>query len=251
VETVETEAMVGHEDRHWWFRGRRRIVSGELARLPLPADARILDVGCGSGRMFDALSVYGELSGLDMNSESVAIARGRGYVDVREGLVEQLPWAPGTFALITMLDVLEHTADDRVALRELRRVTRPGGYLLVTVPAYQALWANHDVLNQHYRRYSRTMLRRAALASGWQVQRMTFFNSFLLAPAAAVRLSQRLRRERPEEHRADLEIGPRWLYPVLELPLRAEAYWLERERTLPAGLSLMGLLRRDEPNGAG
>lgn len=249
MKPVETSAMVDHEDRHWWYRGRRRIVGEELARLRLPAVARVLDAGCGSGRILDALSRYGEVSGLDTNPDSVALARERGYEDVREGVVERLPWADETFDLITMLDVLEHTADDHAALSELHRVARPGGYLLVTVPAYQALWANHDVLNQHYRRYSRGTLRASALRSGWSVQRMTFFNSLLLAPAAAVRFSQRLRREPPEAHRSDVEIGPAWLYPVLELPLRAEAYWLRRRRTLPVGLSLMALLCRGE-NGA-
>jgi ubiquinone/menaquinone biosynthesis C-methylase UbiE len=243
---VETKAMVNHEDRHWWYRGRRRIVNDELARLQLPPGARVLDAGCGSGRMLDALSEYGEVSGLDTNPESVALARERGYADVREGVVESVPWPDRTFTLITMLDVLEHTADDRVALSELRRVTRPGGHLLVTVPAYQALWANHDVLNQHYRRYSRRTLHATALEAGWVVRRMTFFNSLLLVPAAAVRISQRLRNEPSEKHRSDVEIGPAWLYPVLELPLRAEAYWLRRPSTLPAGLSLLALLRRTE-----
>jgi SAM-dependent methyltransferase len=244
VKPVETSAMIEHEDSHWWYRGRRRIVEDELEHVHLPAAARVLDAGCGSGRMLDALSRYGEVSGLDTNSDSVALARRRGYEDVHEGIVERLPWADETFDLITMLDVLEHTADDRMVLRELHRVSRPGGYLLVTVPAYQALWANHDVLNQHHRRYSRGTLRASALSVGWSVQRMTFFNSLLLAPAAAVRFSQRLRRQPPEEHRSDVEIGPEWLYPVLELPLRAEARWLRRGRTLPAGLSLLALLRR-------
>lgn len=236
--------MVNHEDRHWWYRGRRRIVGDALGRMQLQPEGRVLDAGCGSGRMLDALSDYGEVSGLDMNSESVTLARGRGYDDVQEGVVEALPWADETFDLITLLDVLEHTADDRIALTELRRVVRRGGYLLLTVPAHQALWANHDVLNQHYRRYSRRTLRVAASETDWSVERMTSFNSLMLPPAAAVRFAQKLQREPVERHTSDVEIGPEWLYPVLELPLRAEAAWLRRDRNLPIGLSLLALLRR-------
>ncbi len=92
------------------------------------------------------------------------------------------PGSDDTFDLITCLDVIEHTPDDRATLRELRRVCQPGGWLLVTVPAYQALWSLHDDANHHYRRYSRSGLRFAAVAAGWLVQRMTSFNTVLLAP---------------------------------------------------------------------
>jgi SAM-dependent methyltransferase len=244
MELVETNAMVNHEDRHWWYRGRRRIVSDALERLALPPSSRVLDAGCGSGRMLDVLSLYGEACGLDMNPDSVALARRRGHVDVQEGVVEVLPWADETFDLVTLLDVLEHTASDRQALNELRRVVRRGGHLLLTVPAHQALWANHDVLNRHYRRYSRRTLRAAAIEANWSIERMTPFNSLLLPPAAAVRLMQKLQREPVEQHTSDVEIGPEWLYPLLELPLRAEAAWLRRNRNLPIGLSLLALLRR-------
>jgi SAM-dependent methyltransferase len=252
MDRVEVAAMRGHEDHHWWYRGRRRIVEEELTRLSLPRDARVLDAGCGSGRLLDELVAYGQVSGLDMNPDSVATAQERGHDDVRQGVVEHLPWDDETFGLITCLDVVEHTANDRVTLRELRRVLRPDGYLLITVPAYQALWSSHDVFNRHYRRYDRRMMRSAAAESGLRIERMTYFNSLLLPPAAAVRLLQRLRyRETVRNgdatngaHRSDVELTPQWLSPLLELPLRAEAGWLRGGRTIAGGLSLLALLRR-------
>jgi SAM-dependent methyltransferase len=244
MDTLETTAMVDHEDRHWWYRGRRRIVHDELARIALPRDARILDAGCGSGRLLDTLSEYGSVSAIDMSDYNVGLSRRRGHEDVHQAVVEDLPFEDETFDLITSLDVLEHTLDDRVALRELLRVTKPGGHLLATVPTYQALWSNHDVLNHHHRRYNRAMMADSAGAAGWTVQRMTFFNSFLLPPAAGVRMFQKLRREPIEHHRSDVDIGPEWLYPVLEMPMKAEAAWLRGNRTLPMGLSLLAVMRR-------
>jgi SAM-dependent methyltransferase len=158
------------------------------------------------------------------------------------GRLEELPWGPDTFDLVTCLDVIEHTPDDRVTLTELRRVTKLGGFLLVTVPAYQALWSLHDEANHHYRRYGRPTLRSAARAAGWSVERVTSFNSLLLAPAAAVRLLQR-RFGTHNGYTNDLALGPAWLNDVLERPLALEASWLARGRSLPAGLSLLAVLR--------
>lgn len=244
MDTLETTAMVDHEDRHWWYRGRRTIVHDELARIAPAADARILDAGCGSGRLLDELAEYGTVSAIDMSEYNVGMAQSRGHEDVHQAVVEDLPFEDETFDLITSLDVLEHTRDDRVALRELRRVTKPGGRLLATIPTYQLLWSNHDVLNHHHRRYNRAMMADAAGAAGWDVERMTFFNSFLLPPAAGVRIFQKVFRESPERHRSDVDIGPDWLYPVLEMPMKAEAAWLRGNRTLPMGLSLLAVLRR-------
>jgi SAM-dependent methyltransferase len=244
------KTMLDVDEHHWWYRGRRRIIEVELERLPIRPGAKVLDAGCGSGRTLQELVRYGEVSGIELDPMAAEVACGRGAFDVRIGRLEELPWADDTFDLITCLDVIEHTPDDRVTLRELRRVTRPGGHLLVTVPAYQALWSQHDEDNHHYRRYERAPLRRAAVEAGWAVQRMTSFNSVLLPPAAAVRLLQRRQRARANgtdrEHRANLEIGPAWLNGVLEQPLRYEARWLARGRTLRAGLSLLAVLRSQD-----
>jgi len=208
----------------------------------------VLDAGCGSGRTLPELARFGEVSGIELNEDAAAVARARGPFDVRVGRLEELPWEPATFELLTCLDVLEHTPDDGLTLRELRRVAAPGGWLLLTVPAYPLLWSQHDEANHHYRRYVRGSLRAAALAAGWRVERLTSFNSLLLAPAAAVRLSRR-RRALDADYEPDLRLGPAWLNGALELPLRIEARWLTRGHTLPAGLSLLGVLRNPSANG--
>jgi SAM-dependent methyltransferase len=238
------KATLAVDEHHWWYRGRRRVIRAELGRLVLPAGARVLDAGCGSGRTMVELADYGdEVSGVELNAEAAELARGRGVGEVQIGRLEELPWDDGTFDLVTCLDVIEHIADDVAALVELRRVARSGGWLLVTVPAYQALWSRHDEANHHYRRYSRSALRAAARSAGWQIARVSSFNSLLLAPAAAVRLAQR-RMGSQNGSSNDLDMGPAWLNDVLERPLALEASWLARGRTLPVGLSLLAVLRR-------
>jgi SAM-dependent methyltransferase len=238
------KATLAVDEHHWWYRGRRRVIRAELDRLALPPGARILDAGCGSGRTLVELANYGgEVCGIELNSDAAELARARGLGDVQVGRLEELPWEDGAFDLITCLDVIEHVPDDVTALVELRRVVAPGGWLLVTVPAYQALWSRHDEANHHYRRYSRSMLRAAARQAGWQIERVSSFNSLLLAPAAAVRLAQRRMGTR-NGHSSDLDMGPAWLNDVLERPMALEASWLGRGRTLPVGLSLLAVLRR-------
>ncbi len=206
----------------------------------------MLDAGCGSGRTLADLVAYGTVSGIELNEDAADVARSRGHGEVRVGRLEELPWPDASFDLITCLDVIEHTPDDRTALRELHRVCRPGGWLLVTVPAYPALWSLHDEANHHYRRYSRAALRSAAAAAGWTVTRLSSFNSVLLAPAAAVRVAQR-RFGTHNGSSNNLSIGPAWLNDALEAPLALEAKWLARGRTLPFGLSLVAVLHRSSP----
>jgi len=236
------KAMLDVDEHHWWYRGRRRIIRAELDRIPLARAAQVLDAGCGSGRTLEELGRYGEVHGIELNPEAAEVARARGRGEVLMGRLEALPWDDDTFDLITCLDVIEHTPDDRVTLRELRRVCKPGGWLLVTVPAYQALWSLHDVANHHYRRYGRRTLRSAAVGAGWTVVRVSSFNALLLAPAAVVRLAQR-RELASDGYTPALTLGPAWLNQALEGPLRIEAQWLAQGRTLPVGLSLMAVMQ--------
>jgi SAM-dependent methyltransferase len=242
VDSAEYQTMLALDDRHWWYRGRRRIVRAVLDSLDLPDGDPVLDAGAGSGRTLDELAEYGRVSGIELDPRGVEAARSRGHVDVARAAVEAIPHPDGSFAAVTCLDVLEHTPDDVRSLRELRRVTRAGGVLLVTVPAYPRLWSRHDEVNGHHRRYTRPMLRAAAEAAGWRVERMTGFNAVYLLPAAAVRIARR-GRDGAEDESSELALTPPALNGVLELPLRAEAAMIARGISLPAGLSLLAVLR--------
>ncbi len=230
------------EDRHWWYRGRRTVLHGVTAGLGLPAGARILDAGCGSGRNMVELARYGTVTGIELSPTSVALARERNMGEVIEGSVLEMPFADDSFDLVASLDVIEHLEDDLAALREFRRAVAPGGALLVTVPAYRWLWSGHDVINHHHRRYTRRSLRAVAERAGWRQVRTTYFNSLLLPVAIMLRVLDRLNTKTTESS-LDLWVPPQPLNWLLERPLAAEAALIRRGGRIPAGLSLLAVFR--------
>jgi len=230
------------EDRHWWYRGRRRVIQRIVERLDLPPRPRVLDAGCGSGRNMVELARYGEVTGVELSPVSAELARGRHVGEVIEGSVLEMPFAADAFDLAVCLDVIEHLQDDRAALRELRRVLAPGGALVVTVPAYQWLWSGHDEVNQHCRRYTAGTLRQAAHDAGWECTLATHFNALLLPVAIALRALDRLHRG-PTESSLDLWVPPGPLNWALQQPMNLEAAVIGRGGRIPAGLSLLAVLR--------
>jgi SAM-dependent methyltransferase len=230
------------EDRHWWYRGRRSVLDRVIEDLRLPARAEILDAGCGSGRNMIEFARHGAVTGIELSATSVEIARRRGAGEVVEGSVLEMPFEAGRFDLAASLDVIEHLEDDLAALRELRRVVKPGGTLLVTVPAYQWLWSGHDVINHHYRRYTRRSLQRVGEQAGWQQARTTYFNSLLLPAAILLRVLDRFNRKTTESS-LDLWVPPAPVNWLLERPLELEAAMIGRGGRIPAGLSLLAVFR--------
>lgn len=231
------------EDRHWWYRGRRRVIHRVISALGLAPGARILDAGCGSGRNMLELARYGAVSGVEVSPDSVRVARERGVGEVVQGSISEMPFADASFDVAVCLDVIEHLEDDHAALAELRRVVAPGGALIVTVPAYPWLWSSHDTINQHQRRYTRASLLHAASGAGWRTERVTYFNSLLLPVAIAMRALERVRPG--ESHTSpDLWIPPAPLNRLLEQPLHLEAAIIGHNgHALPAGLSLLAVFR--------
>ena len=130
------------EQSHWWYTGRRQILSGfleDICRRVTDRRPRILDVGCGTGANLLMLSKFGDAEGVDLSEDALAFCRERGLENVKLGAAEKLPYDDGTFDLVTALDVVEHLDDDLGGLSEMRRVLRPGGRVLLFVPTFMFL----------------------------------------------------------------------------------------------------------------
>lgn len=230
------------EDRHWWFRGKRAVIWALVHRVDLPDKARVLDAGCGTGRTLVELGALGPAAGVDPSAEAVAFCHRRGLDSVRLGGLEALPFEAGEFDLLLASDVLEHVQDDHSALVELGRVAADGASLVITVPAYEWMWSEHDDQLHHLRRYTLRRLRQRVLAAGWRPVHATYFNSILLPVVAAARLSTRLL---PLSGRTDIGRTPPALNSALEAPMRLEAAMIARGARLPAGVSVGMVCQRD------
>lgn len=242
----EYEAMYRLEDVYWWFIARRQLAVDVLTReLEGRSDARILDVGCGTGSNLAAFAQLGRATGVDMSREALEFCRLRGVETVAYSAIERLPFADGTFDVVTAMDVLEHVDDDLAALEELRRVLRPGGLLLSTVPAYGFLWSEHDEALKHRRRYTAHELRNKLTLRDFAVERTSYFITSLFFPILAMRFHQGLFKKSTYPQ-TSVRLLPRWVNSSLIGLLGLERR-LFRHLNLPFGVSIVALARPRSP----
>ncbi len=232
--------MAAVEDRHWWFEGRRRILGAVLDRLAPGPEAEVLEVGCGTGGNLPMLARYGRLHACEPEAEARALAEARGLATVAAGgLPDDLPFGEKPFDLIALLDVLEHVAEDEASLAALHARLKPGGALLVTVPAYMFLWSAHDEVNHHVRRYTRGDLVRKLRAAGFRVRRATYFNTILFPVIAAVRLVGRVAGKGGSDLGLPGDVANRLLTRIFA----SERHVVPR-LSLPFGVSILAVAER-------
>lgn len=243
------------EDRHAWFAGRTRAIlkylDAELGSQPAGAPERLLlDIGSGAGNMAHHLAQYGRVIGLESNLRPLAVAQARG-LEATGGVGNELPFADATFDAVALLDTLEHIPDEFGVLREVVRVLKPGGKLIITVPALMWLWSYNDEINAHQRRYTAAELQQKLELSGLRARRISYNNFFLFAPVAGLRL---LRPYTPslesphltqdgEVYQVEMEAIPEPANTLLHGVGWLEAELLQRTR-LPIGVSVIAVAEK-------
>ena len=178
----EIEAKV--EETHWWFTGRRKFFSRELTRAGIMPRAAVLDIGSSTGTNLRMLRCLGFscVLGLDSSTDAIEFCAAKGLGPIHHGDVCAMPFAASTFDLVIASDVIEHVEDDALALQEIVRVLRPGGMLLLTVPAFASLWGLQDRVAHHKRRYRLPALRGQLQQAGLRPLRIFYFNYLLFLP---------------------------------------------------------------------
>lgn len=235
METELFDRFYEVEDRHWWFVGRRHIVFDQIERFRGPGP--LLDLGCGTGGVLMHLSEFGQAYGMDPSPEAAKYCSERGLC-ITLGSGMELPYRDETFGTVLALDVIEHVEDDVAILREVRRVLKPGGVVIITVPALPWLWSDHDVVNHHYRRYVRKTLHRAERRAGLKPVKTSYYNSLLLPLAVTRKVLHRFNGT--GDH---LESLPGPANGLLRGILEAERPMIRR-MDMPLGASLVSTARR-------
>jgi len=255
----EYEKLYQLENTYWWHIGRQSIIGRLMGlvvkRTPAPC---ILDVGCGTGGMLGVLGSFGgEVYGLDYSAAALSFCQQRGWPAqfLFEGRAEALPFGNNHFEVVSMFDLLEHLSDDLAALNEAHRVLKPGGWLLLTVPAYPWLWGEHDEALGHQRRYRVQDLKSKICEAGFTIEKLTFAVSILLPPIILYRGWRKIWANSPSHLGAaegeSRRVSPQTSYVILPKTLNQTFVkvlklegWLIPRISLPFGASIICLARR-------
>ena len=238
MERAVYEAMAEHDERHWWYRARREVVAALIERVVQPPKgARLLEIGCGTGHNLAMLGSFGEVDALEVDGIARGMAEERlGRSVLSAPLPELAGLSDDQYDLVAALDVIEHIPDDKAALEGVARVLKPGGKLVMTVPAHQWMWSAHDVVNHHQRRYSKAGLKTLIDGSPLRLDSIGYLNSLLFPVAIAQRLASKI------SGKDDASLAPpaKPINQALERVFAAERRVIGRV-PLPPGLSLFAV----------
>jgi SAM-dependent methyltransferase len=233
------------EDRHWWYSGKQRIVRDLLRRYLAPRNgagkAKVADLGCGCGIMLWHLSKEYEVRGVDGSPQAIEFCKQRG-VTVAQG---QLPGPIGLpeheFDAVLLLDVIEHLEHDKESVAAASELLKPGGIMIITVPAYQWLWSKWDTHHHHYRRYNRKMLRQAMDHPSLNLEMISYYNTWLFPLAATARIAGNLVSRQGEVGPIKVPMAP---VNITFREIFASERTLLGRVPLPFGLSLVAVARK-------
>ena len=242
----EYQVMYDVEDTYWWYVGMRNIFLSLLdGHYGARTDLKILDAGCGTGAMLNHLTPYGRVVGVDISPEAIRLATNREVegCELVQSSVTDLPFDDEVFDLVTSFDVICCIDECGSAFRELSRVVRPEGRVILNLPAYNPLRSEHDLAVHIKKRYTRADVVEEVERVGLTVERIVHANTLLFPIEAAVRIAKKLPARSASEARSDLHSLPSAINRSLAQVLFLER-WLLRKIDLPFGLSVICVARK-------
>ena len=239
----EYDKMYDLEDHYWWFVGRRELALNLLAMGVGKMDFPLLDVGCGTGAVLSQSARFAQPIGADFTELALDKCQRRGIRDLVLSDATALPFRDASFTGVIGLDIFEHVRDHEKAIAEAFRVLTPGGILVLSVPAFMALWGPHDVALHHYRRYTLTEMETILFHAGFEVTRISYAVFFLFPLVIVSRLLEKFHRG---PAKASLPKVPEWLNRFL---IRLQAFegkhlWNGTIRRYPWGSSVIAVARK-------
>ncbi|CAM1379409.1 class I SAM-dependent methyltransferase [Fretibacterium fastidiosum] len=242
------EKMLETQDTHWWFKGKRRILNKIIEKRVFTGEpCDILEIGCGTGSNLPMLARFGNVVGLELDDYARKVIPPLPGVSIAKGwLPDGLEAVRGRqFDLVCLFDVLEHIEHDGEALSVLKKLIRPDGKLLLTVPAYQWMFGPHDRDLGHYRRYTRPKLRALCVQQGYTVSYTGYINSLLFPFMAVSRIAGRLMGG-ARTVQLETSVPPFKLNELLYTIFSAESFWIPNI-SLPFGGSVVLLCEGRKP----
>lgn len=236
------------EQRHFWFRGFRRFVAPLIKQAATGRSTpRLLDAGCGTGANLAFLQQYGIAFGLELYTRGLQFGHARGFPRLMQGSVTHLPFADASMDVVLSFDVLYclESPAEQAAIREMFRVLRPGGSVVINVAALDILKGDHSALGGEVRRYTKPELRDKLARAGFQIARLTYTNATLFPITASVRALQRLRGVKAEENnRGDFYVPPAPINALFSGVLAVESTLIDAGVDMPVGSSLLCLAKK-------
>lgn len=239
--TYEVEAQV--EATHWWFVARRKLFQSIIENLQLSSAVSILDIGTSTGTNLRMLrdSGYTNVRGLDLHDEAIRWCASKGLGQVDKGDICDIPSQDNVYDLVMATDIIEHVDNDVLALKEIRRVLKPGARALITVPAFQSLWGLQDTVSHHKRRYTREELRDKLAQSGMAVEQCFYFNYILFLPIWMVRQAIRIFKPRID---SENELNSPWMNRLLIKLFTLDVRTASKLKP-PFGVSILAVVTKD------
>ena len=242
MDTGEFQKLYSLEETHWWCVGLRELVHSAIQDTFLRTSARVLDAGCGTGALLRSLNLPGLVFGLDLSPLALEFCQARGLPNLLQASTSQLPVPDGKLDCVLSLDVLYHewVERDSSALEEYHRALKPGGYLLLQLPAYRFLYSSHDRAIGTARRYTLSEVHRKVAAADFRIDRLTYRNTLLFPAILLIRLLRKLFSSESSDLRPHAPI-PNAFY--LDL-IRAENRLILSKFRLPFGSSILCIATR-------
>jgi SAM-dependent methyltransferase len=238
------------ERQHWWFKERIEILENLLIKKikkDFPKPYKILNTGVATGATSEMLEKFGEVISLEFDKDCCDFLISNLNIKAINASITDMPFPDESFDLVCAFDVIEHVEDDHAALREIKRVLKPDGVLFVTVPAFNYLWSQHDVVNHHFRRYTMTSMAALIKEGGLKSVFRSYFNFFLFPPIFAIRTLSKLLPHSPKKDTAgsdfDFLKGRPAVNNIFYRIFKIEKRLLPKIR-LPFGVSLIFIAKK-------